>query len=170
MTDAPDTPRPASQTLTIRPIGADQYDLVAHLRVAPHQIKFSGTVAQAFELAEPQVDFHAICLDARPVGFFKIDRGYAATHHFARPGEPGIRALLIDLAHQGQGLATAAVRLMSTYLPERYPEAESVVLTVNMANPAATRCYRNAGFVDTGEIHEGGIAGPQLVMRMPLRG
>ena len=59
---------------------------------------------------------------------------------------------------------------MATYLPAQYPDAKSVVLTVNMANPAATRVYRNAGFVDTGEIHEGGVAGPQLVMRMILRG
>ena len=60
--------------------------------------------------------------------------------------------------------------MLGSYLGLHYPEANSVVLTVNMSNPAATRVYRNAGFADTGEIHEGGIAGPQLVMRMILRG
>jgi len=155
--------------VSLGPVGADEFYRVGHLRVAPDQIRFSGTVGQAFELAEPDVDFHCICLDGEPVGFFKVDRAYAIAHHFARKKEPGIRAFMIDTRFQGQGIATAAIRRLEGYLAERYPAAKSVVLTVNMSNPAALRSYRKGGFVDTGEIWEGGSAGPQLVMRMLLR-
>ena len=155
--------------LTLCPIGPDDYDRVAHLRVAPDQLKYSGSVAEAFAAGEPEVDFHAICLETRPVGFFKIDRAYAVAHPFARAGEPGLRAFLIDLDHQGQGLATRGLRALPAYLPRHYPDAESLVLTVNMSNTAASRCYLKAGFVDTGEIHTGGLAGPQHVMRLTLR-
>ena len=99
-----------------------------------------------------------------------IDRAYAADHWFARPDEPGLKSFMIDAGRQGQGVGTAAVRALDAYLPARYPGIRSVVLTVNMANPAAIRTYRAGGFVDTGEIYEGGRAGPQLVMRMPLAG
>lgn len=156
--------------VTLSPLGTGDFARVAHIHVAPAQVKFSGTVAQAFEANEPGVDFHAIWTEGRTTGFFKIDRAYAKSHHFARPGELGLRAFLIDRQAQGQGIATAAVRTLDTYLPRHYPDARSVVLTVNMSNPAAKACYRKGGFTDTGEIYEGGMAGPQLVMRMPLVG
>lgn len=151
-------------------VAADEFWRVGHLRVAPHQIKFSGTVGQAFKLAEEGVDFHAIFLGPRAVGFFKIDRDYGAEHPFARPGEPGLRAFLIDHRHQGMGVARKALELFPAYLRARYRDIESLVLTVNMANPAAVKVYRQAGFRDTGEIWEGGAAGAQLVMRMDLAG
>lgn len=68
------------------------------------------------------------------------------------------------------GIATAAVRAMGSYLRGHYPHAPAVMLTVNIANPAAVACYRNGGFTDTGEIWPKGDAGPQHVMRMALTG
>ena len=155
-------------TLTLLPLGKDEFSRVAHISVAPRQERFSGTVAEAFAADNRDVDFHAICHGETPVGFFKIDRAYAERHHFARAGDLGLRAFLIDEAHQGRGIGTAAVRALHAYLPTRYPATTGVVLTVNMSNPAAKACYRRGGFADTGEIWEGGQAGPQLVMRLDL--
>lgn len=159
-----------SETLALRPISRSDFASVAHIAVHPDQERFSGTVQHAFQEDSEGVDFHAICLDGQPVGFFKIDHAYAEHHWFARPGEPGLRAFLIDKTHQGRGIATAAIRALDGYLQAQYPDIASVVLTVNMANPVAVRAYRRGGFVDTGDIYEGGSAGPQLVMRMILRG
>lgn len=154
----------------IEPLGRGAFARVAHLTVAPAQERFSGTVTDAFGADEPDVDFHAICLGADAVGFFKIDRDYARRHHFAGARDLGLRAFLIGRAYQGRGIGAAAVRALPGYLAAHYPEARGVVLTVNMSNPAAKACYRNGGFADTGEIYEGGQAGPQLVMRMGLEG
>ena len=156
--------------LSLCPVGPDEFGRVSHIQVAPEQVKFAGTVALAFQMAEKDVDFHAICRDGQAVGFFKIDRAYARAHWFAREGELGLRAFLIDRASQGQGIATAAVRTLGPYLVRHYPGTDSVVLTVNMANPAAITCYRRSGFVETGQVYEGGGAGPQHVMRMELGG
>jgi predicted GNAT family acetyltransferase len=49
------------------------------------------------------------------------------------------------------------------------PAARSVVLTVNVRNDVARRLYLRGGFVDTGELHLGGSAGPQHVLRLDLR-
>lgn len=156
--------------LSLAPVAASEFGRVAHIAVHPDQVRFSGTVRQAFDRREKGVDFHAIRLGDRSVGFFKIDRNYSENHWFARAGEPGLRAFMIDKDHQGLGIASGAVRAFSEYLPAQYPEISSLVLTVNMANPVAVRVYRGGGFVDTGEIWEGGMAGPQLVMRLPLTG
>ena len=156
--------------LSLVPIAVTQFGRVAHIAVHPDQVRFSGTVRQAFDRKEPGVDFHAICVAGRSVGFFKIDHNYSEKHWFARRGEPGLRAFMIDKDHQGLGIASGAVRAFGDYLPAQYPAIPSLVLTVNMANPAAVRVYRGGGFVDTGEIWEGGMAGPQLVMRLPLKG
>lgn len=74
---------------------------------------------------------------------------------------------MIDQAHQGRGIASRAVALLPAYLRLHY-HAEVVYLTVNIANPAAIKCYINGGFTDTGDVWPKGMAGPQHIMRMPL--
>jgi len=153
---------------TLRPLARDQFDIVAHLRVTPEQIRYSGTVRDAFEADEDGVDFHAIVMQDRAVGFFKIDRTYPAKYPFADKGDLGLRAFLVDKTQQGQGIATSAVTAFPDYLSVHYPNAPSLVLSVNLANPAAIACYLGGGFIDTGEIYPHGSAGPQQVLRMAL--
>ncbi|MDC0658042.1 GNAT family N-acetyltransferase [Leisingera sp. SS27] len=154
--------------IALRPVSREEFDLVAHIQVEPDQVRFSGTVAQAFQEDEDGVDFHAILDGPRAVGFFKIDRLYHETYNFAQANELGLRAFMIDRNEQGKGYATAAVAAFKTYLPAHYPDRSAVVLTVNMQNPGAVRCYRKGGFADTGGIHPHGLAGPQYILRMAL--
>ena len=154
--------------LSLGPVGRGDYGQVSHITVAPEDKKFSGTVREAFDADEADVDFHAILIGDTPVGFFKIDRAYARTLPLAKENELGLRAFMVDHAWRGQRIATAAVREMATYLAQCYPQAPSVALTVNMSNPAAIACYLKGGFSDTGDIWPKGDAGPQHVMRMAL--
>ncbi|QAX30319.1 GNAT family N-acetyltransferase [Leisingera sp. NJS204] len=152
--------------ISLRPVPRNEFDLVSHIQVEPDQIRYSGTVAQAFEENEDGVDFHAILDGSRAVGFFKIDRLYHETYSFAGPDELGLRAFMIDREEQGKGYATAAVAALTPYLAAQYPARRAVVLTVNMQNFGAIRCYCKGGFADTGGIHPHGIAGPQHILRM----
>lgn len=154
-------------TIRLALLGRNDLMRVAHITVAPHQIKYSGTVQEAFEDAEDGIDFHAIVQNEQPVGFFKIDNGYPDQYPFAPDGSIGLRAFMIDHNLQGRGIATRAVSMMPTYLAQQY-RASSVYLTVNMSNPAAIGCYLKGGFTDTGAVWEKGIAGPQHVMYMAL--
>jgi len=157
-----------SHALSLRPVGRGDYDLVAHITIAPEHIKFAGTVREAFAADEAEVDLHGIWLGRQAVGFFKIDRGYAKRIGFVRRGELGLRAFMIDQGVQGRGVATAAVRALPAYLTTQYPDARSIALTVNMTNPAALACYLAGGFVKTGQVWPHGIAGPQHFMRMEV--
>lgn len=151
--------------LSLRPVSPDDFDLVSRVQVHPDQIRFSGTVAQAFEEQEEGVDFHAILNNDKAVGFFKIDRLYHETYEFARKDELGLRAFMIDRRAQGRGIATAAVAALPAYLAGLYPDRNAVVLTVNLQNPGAIRCYLKGGFTDTRSIYPHGIAGPQHILR-----
>jgi len=155
-------------SVTLAPLTRTDFARVAHIRVHPDQIRFSGTVAEAFETDEDGVDFHAILQGRDAVGFFKIDRHYPETYPFARPGELGLRAFIVDAARQGEGLGTAAIRALPAYLRDLYPSAPAVVLSVNYSNPPAIRAYLSGGFADTGEMWPHGSAGPQHIMRLPL--
>jgi RimJ/RimL family protein N-acetyltransferase len=75
---------------------------------------------------------------------------------------------MVDLAHQSKGVATAAVLALHPYLPRHYPGRSAVVLTVNLQNPGALRCYLKGGFQDTQGIHPHGPAGPQHILRLPF--
>jgi RimJ/RimL family protein N-acetyltransferase len=157
-------------SVTLGPLTLADRDRVAHLAVHTDQLRFVGTVAAAFDAPTPEVDLHAMTVDGSPVGFFKIDRGYAQVHGFAEAGDLGLRAVIVDAARQGQGIGTAALRALPAYLRARYPQARRLWLTVNLQNPAAIASYRRAGFQDTGAIWPHGGAGPQHIMRLILQG
>ncbi len=155
-------------SLHLRPVSETEFALVQNVEVEPDQTRFSGTVAQAFEEAEEGVDFHALFEADQPVGFFKLDQLYHQQYDFVRAQDLGLRAFMIDRRCQGRGLATAAVKLLPAYVPQHYPDRHSVILTVNLQNPAAIACYLKGGFTDTGEIVAQGLAGPQHILQLPL--
>lgn len=154
--------------ITLCPLDRNDADQVADLRVRPDQEQFAGTVAEA--LAEPaeRFDLHMILKNADPIGIFKIDRQYARDYPFAAASDLGLRAVIMDHRVQGQGYGTAAMAALKTYLPTQYPKATNVVLTVNFRNRVAVHVYRQAGFVDTGEVWPHGQAGPQHIMKAAL--
>lgn len=157
-------------SVTLYPLTLADRARVAHLTVHPEQLRFAGTVAEAFDAPQDGVDFHAMLMDGLPVGFFKIDRTYPVVHGFAEPGDLGLRAVIVDAARQGQGIGTAAMRALPAYLRELYPQVRRLWLTVNLQNSAAIASYRKGGFQDTGAIWPHGSAGPQHIMRLSLHG
>jgi len=154
--------------IALAPLGPGDLGRVAHIRVAPDQEAWSGTVAQAFDDDPARVDLHVIEADGVPVGLFKIDRDYRRSVPIATPGALGLRAFLIDRDRQGRGIATDALRALPDYLARHYPKAPAVELTVNHANGAAIACYLKGGFTDTGQDWGGGRAGPQDLLHLPL--
>ena len=154
--------------VTLHPLSGEDLPTMAHIRTAPEQEIFAGTVAEAFAEDPNRFDLHAISHAGTFVGLFKIDRTYRASISIASEAALGLRSFMIDQAHQGQGIATRAVRALAAYLHEQYPDWEYVELTVNHTNAAALACYLKGGFQDTGVDWLEGQAGPQDFLRMEL--
>lgn len=143
-------------------------DALRDVRVADDQVMFSGQPAEVMDNPEPGLDIHVIEFGEQVVGMFRIDRLYHDTYPFARPNTPGLRTFLIDQKMQRRGIATACCKQLRYYLPDHYPYAAGVFLTVNLSNPSARNVYLSGGFVDTGDQWPHGDAGPQNILRLDL--
>jgi RimJ/RimL family protein N-acetyltransferase len=152
-------------SIELRPLEDGMRAAVLALGLGPGQEQFSGAPARTLALgdAKPSREHVVIVRGGVPVGYFQLDRDSV-------PGAPsgpdviGLRALLVDVAAQGEGVASAAMAALPAYVRARFPERRRVALTVNVTNPAAIAVYRRAGFSDTGEVYLAGPAGPQHVL------
>jgi RimJ/RimL family protein N-acetyltransferase len=153
----------------LRTVDAAVRDDVLALTPAPGQARFSGLAPDTLPAAERHRTRRAVAVlrDDAPVGFFALDHADPICGYLTEPSV-ALRAFFVDAQVQQQGIASAALRALPAFVAERYPAAETVVLTVNVSNPVATRLYQRAGFVDTGRMHLGGTVGPQRVLVLPL--
>jgi RimJ/RimL family protein N-acetyltransferase len=137
---------------------------VQALRVADDQFRYVGDTAFNLRdsLRDPMSEAMAVFAGEAVVGFYRLDfsPGSVAACELPEPGV-GLRAFIIDHAHQGRGYGAAALAAACADLRERHPQRRLLALTVNCANRSAIALYLKAGFVDTGEIYLGGSSGPQ---------
>ena len=137
----------------------------AVLRLAPRadQEQFSGRADQTLPLAErdPARHPYALVEAGRPVAFLVLD---GTAPDFASSADLLLRGFFVDAAAQGRGVASRAVVLLRTVVARDFPSARSLVLSVNVRNPAARAVYLRCGFADTGQLYRGGSVGPQHVL------
>lgn len=157
--------------IELRPLADGMREAVLALGLGPGQDQFSGAPARTLPLGDANASReHVVIVRGEvPVGYFQLDRNSVP----GAPGGPdviGLRALLVDVAAQGQGVASGAMAALPAYVRSRFPERRRVALTVNVTNPAAIAIYRRAGFADTGEVYRGGPAGPQHVLVLDVTG
>lgn len=155
-------------TITLCLLPPGRSDLIEGLDLPPEQHQFSDPPAVVMAKAQGKRDGHVICENGIPVGFFAIEPDYPQAHEFAEADAIGVRMFSVDYRSQGRGIASAACQLLTEYLPQHYPSASAVYLTVNHRNPGAKRVYLKGGFEDTGEDYLGGGSGPQDIMRLAL--
>lgn len=142
------------------------------LEVAVDQRVYIGDTALNLADAQrdPLSDAMVILADARPVGFYRLDRA-PRTVCGREMDEPtlGLRALFIDQRVQGRGYGRAAIEACCEDARQRYPEHRLLILSVHACNQAAIATYLRAGFHDTGERLPGGTGGTQLLMLRRLQ-
>ena len=142
---------------------------VIALAVMPEQRPFVGTTVELLAKQVSSSHLHVIIATDRVIGLFNIDTAYADQYDFASAQELGLRSFLIDSKMQGKGYGQQAVANLQPFLQANYAAFSAIVLTVNCKNPSAYHCYKRNGFHDTGLLYLGGKAGPQHIMRMPIR-
>jgi GNAT superfamily N-acetyltransferase len=153
-------------SLTLLP--RDRTGEVLHLGLGPGQEEFLTPMPRLVEDPRDEVDFHVVRSGPEAVGFFKIDRDWAAHSGAARPGDWGLRAFLIGAQYQGRGHGTAALAALPGHLRQIYGRREPIFLTVNLRNATAYRLYLAAGWIDTVRLHDGGRSCPERVLRLDL--
>lgn len=157
--------------IRVTPVTPELAPAVRALRVATDQYAYVGDIEVNLVDAErtPKSEAMAILAGDVVIGFYRLDHAPAiVTLKPLGAGAVGLRAFLLDRGWQGRGLAARAVQAACDDLRRRHPQARLLALNVNCRNLAAIRAYRNAGFVDSGELVFGGPAGPQHLMLRSL--
>lgn len=157
--------------IRVTPVIPELAASVRTLRVCADQYAYVGDIAVNLVDAQrtPRSEAMAILAGDAVIGFYRLDHAPGiVTLKPLGADAVGLRAFLLDRAWQGRGLATRAVQVACEDLRRRHPQARLLALNVNCGNVAAIRAYRNAGFVDSGELVFGGAAGPQHLMLRSL--
>ena len=159
-----DRPTTAPGDIRLVPITNETYLAYGALRTHRSQERFVATVMQSYgdalfpepELGRPLVPvLFGIEADGEAVGFLM----YAAAHD-ARP-ELFLWRLLVDRRHQGRGIGRRALDPLVSVAPaEGCPD---VLVSWVPGRGSPEGFYLGAGFVPTGEIHEG-----EVVARLTL--
>ncbi|ABL99592.1 GNAT family N-acetyltransferase [Shewanella amazonensis] len=156
--------------------------LAEALEVAPEQLRFVGTMDEILATAGGAIvpvlvwhrassattDIADLNSGEHLVGFFLLDKEYSCEHDFAEASDLGFRAFLIDVHHQGKGLARAVMQALPQFVKVRYPQFRRLVLTVNLKNTPAQDLYLKNGFSDSENQYLGGSAGPQHILYLKL--
>lgn len=162
---------PPDPVIHVGPVTPDRVAAAAALQVAAGQDLFVGDTA--FNVADacraPDSDAMAILCEDAVIGFYRLDHvASVVTRQPLGSGSVGLRAFMIDVRWQGRGYAARALAACCGDLARRRPDAALLALNVECRNIRAIRTYRNAGFVDTGELVAGGRGGPQHLMLRTL--
>lgn len=133
---------------------------VLGLAVTSQQIEFAGTVERSVESCKANQDNQIVGLaifeNQTVVGFLVLKRG-ASAPSWANPTSATVSAMRIDLSCQGKGIGSAALRALSPWVAENWPESPLLTLSVDEENQSARSAYAKAGFVDHGIREQGRI-------------
>lgn len=158
--------------VAVAPVTDEFETAVRALRLSPVQAAYVGDVGLNLDNARRDrgSEAMAILADGAVAGFYRIDRLVSVVTR--RPlGDDciALRAFLLDLRWQGRGIGVPALHACCDDLRQRHAQANVLALNVHCINVAAIRTYRRAGFIDSGELVNGGAAGPQHLMVRELR-
>jgi len=106
---------------------------------------------------------YCILLDEQPAGFFSLDFSTDRFVYTDNRDAVLLRALSINPAFQGKGVAKSAMLQLPDFVKRHFPKTTEIVFGVNMENESAYQLYLKTGYLDSGNLYEG-IKGPQRVM------
>ena len=141
------------------------HEAVLGLDVSQDQTAFVEPMAETFATTARYRDNYVIEADGVIVGYFQID---CTSHPQLIDNHLALHEVQVDSRQQGRGFGKMFAEQLRPFLSARYPDWDSVCLTVNCKNQHAYRLYAYGGFVDTGDLDQEGRSGPQHIMRMDL--
>lgn len=169
-TSSPDAAPPAPYAdavvpdVRLAPVTRQIRDRVLALAPKRGQEDWSGLPVETLPAAESdpcRQPYAIVAPGGDPAGFFVLD---TSASDASPPADLTLRAFFVDAAHQGRGLAGAALAALPSLIRSAHPRARSAALTVNCRNTLACGLYLRNGWADTGVLYHGGDAGPQHVL------
>ena len=133
--------------ICLKPVDESNFLDVFHLQLGAGQEEYVShpirSLAQAY-VYRTQCQPFAICAEEKVVGYVMVIYDYDIPEY-------DIWHMMVDAAHQGQGIGRAALRKVLDYIRQKpFGDANRVALTCSEANAAALALYKSLGFALTG--------------------
>lgn len=143
-------------------------DRVAARKLVVHPWQNHPSAAEMLDQLAATEQAFAIWMGDAIVGLLTFERDYGEKFAFARPGEVGLCALMIDGAHQGRGIGKRVMARLQGLTRDVFPRAPALVLTLDPSNSVAKHLFQSAGF----QIEKVAVLvpgqGPQEILRLDL--
>ncbi len=120
-------------------------------------------ISEKIEFGKPESYPFAAIVNDGIVGFFTIELSNPTVNFKIEETSCWLGSFHIAKKHHGKGYAKDILKILPDTLTKEFKFPKLLNLTVNLRNIAAKSLYLKCGFSDTGEIFEGGPAGPQLI-------
>ena len=135
-------------TISLRPVTADNFDIISELPLLPEQRDYLASndysMAQA-SFHPATMHTHAVYCDEDVIGFLM----FVSPDEEDPPGYYQIWRFMVDHRRQGQGLGRAALGLALAEIRAR-PDARSIEICYKPGNANAKKFYASMGFVEIG--------------------
>ena len=139
---------------------APELDALRCLKVSDEQLDFGGSFEETLAVRSdvPSESGRVLCfvLDRIPVGIVALKRPPYSPDWVSKSAV-SMHGLKIAGRFQGQGLGKQAFRLAVTRASALWPDAETLVLSVDAANTVALSVYRGLGMSDSGPVFPGRV-------------
>lgn len=134
-------------------------------QLPPDQHQFTGLPREVLDLSIEDTNRYPIVIvnGEEAVGFFVLHQGIDISPFSTNPQAILLRALSINILHQGKGYGKKAMKLVPQFVKRNFPQVNEIVLAVNEKNLGAKKMYDSAGFIDQGEKRMGKIGSQYLL-------
>lgn len=141
----------------------ENYDL------SEEQMKFTAHPLQALIPCEKEEGRDPILIlsNGEPAGFFVLHGWEGVKEFYGNKQALLLRAYSVDSSFQGKGVAKQSLKMLPTFVKERYTGINEVILAVNFSNHVAQHVYKSSGFVDKG-IRAMGRMGEMYILHLEL--
>jgi RimJ/RimL family protein N-acetyltransferase len=138
-------------------------------QLPPDQHQFTGLPREVLDLSIEDNNRYPIVIinGEEAVGFFVLHQGMDISPFSTNPQAILLRALSINILHQGKGYGKEAMKLVPLFVKRNFPQVNEIVLAVNERNIGAKKMYDSVGFIDQGEKRMGEI-GLQYLLHYDL--
>lgn len=146
---------------------SEYFESLSRFELPEEQEQFTALPIHSLEMTHERHPI-VILINNEPVGFFVLHSSDRVKEYSDNPNAMLLTALSINHSHQGKGYAKEGMKQIESFVKQKFPACDEIVLAVNKRNMAAQKLYEKVGYKDTGS-RKMGKNGEQFVLSYPVR-
>ena len=153
--------------VAIKPTKLKDFASLMQIEVLPEQKHTHLPFDQCYQNRSKYDVFLSLCVDHKPLGYVVIDKAFSFSSTFARRHELGLKYIVMDKAHQRQGLGSRAMQKLAVYANAISANSDSICVTIPADDDASQQFFLATGFIEENRLFYGKY-GKERILRYRL--